>query len=245
MIIYGQHSVQGALKHRPKQITALLLQQNRKDQRIQDVIAVAKKHQIPIRFVSSSELNALASEANHQGIAAEIAESKKHEADLGDFLDQIEGPAFLLILDGVQDPHNLGACLRSADAAGVHAVIAPKDRAVGITPVVQKVASGAVETVPFFQVTNLVRTLELLKSKGIWVIGATEEAERCVFDGDYKTPTALVLGAEGSGVRRLTKEHCDDLVHIPMAGSVASLNVSVATGICLFEVVKQRRNEYP
>ena len=163
------------------------------------------------------------------------------EADLENILMNLQTPAFLLILDGVQDPHNLGACLRSADAAGVHAVIAPKDKSVGLTSTVSKVASGAAETVPFIQVTNLARTLRFLKENNIWIIGADALADKAIFDSDLTAPIALVLGAEGSGMRRLTREHCDLLVNIPMSGSVSSLNVSVAAGIFLFEATRQRR----
>ena len=180
-------------------------------------------------------------DARHQGVVARCrAVTVWQEDDLDQLLDGLSVPPLLLVLDGVQDPHNLGACLRSADAAGVHAVIAPRDRAVGLTPVVRKVASGAAETVPFIQVTNLARTLRTLKDKGLWTVGADAEGDGDVFSADLRGPTVLVMGAEGQGMRRLTREHCDLLVRIPMQGTVESLNVSVATGICLFEAVRQR-----
>jgi len=178
----------------------------------------------------------------HQGVVAEcnVAASSQLALNIAELLSGIDGAPFLLVLDGVQDPHNLGACLRSADAAGVHAVIVPRDRAVGITPVVSKVACGAAEHVPLIQVTNLARALRQLQDEGVWLLGADERAETSLFDADLKGPLALVLGAEGQGLRRLTREQCDVLISVPMAGSVSSLNVSVATGVCLFEAVRQR-----
>jgi 23S rRNA (guanosine2251-2'-O)-methyltransferase len=176
----------------------------------------------------------------HQGVVARV-EVKSLSHSLDEILDRVQGPPLLLLLDGVTDPHNLGACLRSADAAGVHAVILPKDRAAGITPVVHKVACGAVQTVPLFTVTNLARTLRLLKEAGIWLYGAAGDAGQDLYASDLQGPIALVLGSEGGGLRRLTRELCDYLVSIPMAGSVASLNVSVATGVLLFEARRQRR----
>lgn len=167
----------------------------------------------------------------------------KNEDDLFDILDNLKQPPFLLILDCIQDPHNLGACLRSADAAGVHAVVAPKDRAVSLTETVRKVACGAAEHVPFVMVTNLARTLKQLKEQGLWLVGTADDAKQSLFDVDLTGPLALVMGAEGKGLRRLTREYCDFLVHIPMAGSVECLNVSVATGVCLFEAVRQRKKQ--
>jgi 23S rRNA (guanosine2251-2'-O)-methyltransferase len=184
----------------------------------------------------------MAHEANHQGVIAFCQSTESYsEDDLQALLEGLDVPPFLLILDGVQDPHNLGACFRSADAAGVHAIIAPKDKSVGLTAVVSKVASGAAEAVPFVQVTNLARTLEILKEMGIWVYGAAGEAEQTLYQADLRGPIAIVLGSEGEGLRRLTRERCDVLLKIPMHGSVSSLNVSVATGIFLFEALRQRR----
>ncbi len=167
----------------------------------------------------------------------------KSENDLYDILDKLKEPPFLLILDNVQDPHNLGACLRSADGAGVHAVIAPKDRSVSLTPAARSVASGAAERVPFVAVTNLARTIDRLKERNIWAVGTADETDKSLFEADLTGPLVVVMGSEGQGLRRLTREHCDYLVRFPMSGSVESLNVSVATGICLFEAVRQRTVE--
>ena len=186
-------------------------------------------------------LDRLVQNGNHQGVIAYCKSASTYsEGDLKELLADLKEPAFLLILDGVQDPHNLGACFRSADAAGVHAIIAPKDRSVGLTASVSKVASGAAETVPFVQVTNLARTLEMLKEMGIWIYGAAGEAEQSLFKTDLKGSIALVLGSEGEGLRRLTRDTCDVLVKIPMHGSVSSLNVSAAAAVFLFEAVRQR-----
>jgi len=177
----------------------------------------------------------------HTDLAADVA--VKFEDDLFDILNSLQEPPFLLILDGVQDPHNLGACLRSADAAGVHAVIAPKDRAAPLTDTVRKVACGAAEHLPFVTLTNLARTLKRLKQAGLWLVGTADDAEQSLYEVDLKGPLALVMGAEGKGLRRLTRESCDFLVHIPMAGSVECLNVSVAAGVCLFEAARQRKKD--
>jgi 23S rRNA (guanosine2251-2'-O)-methyltransferase len=202
---------------------------------------LAKNKKIRIELLSRQALDKLTQNANHQGAVAFFEKSKQYtEKDLDSILDHLSEPAFLLILDGIQDPHNLGACLRSADAAGVHAVLAPKDKSVGLTPAVCKVASGAAESIPFIQVTNLARTLRELKEKNVWIYGAAAEASQTLYQADLKGSIAIVLGAEGSGLRRLTREHCDVLLNVPMAGSVSSLNVSVATGIFLFEAVRQR-----
>ena len=216
----------------------------RHDRRLQEIVDAAKAQGIVLHRVDRETLDRLAGGANHQGaIAAVAAPAAQDEAGLYALLDGRDHPPFLLVLDGVQDPHNLGACLRSADAAGVDAVIAPRDRAVGLTPVACKVASGAAETVPFFQVTNLARTLETLRDDHrLWIVGTAGEAETLLYDADLRGPLALVMGGEEKGLRRLTREHCDLLVRLPMAGTVASLNVSVATGVCLFEAARQRRS---
>lgn len=240
--IYGIHAVEAALTKSPKNIMQIFLQENRHDKRMQKILSLLKKSNIALHFVSAHELENLIGEKRHQGVVAQIQELKKYtENYLDELLSDLAEPVFLLILDGVQDPHNLGACLRTADAAGVHAVIAPKDRSVGLTPTVYKVASGAAETTPFIQVTNLARTMRKLKDRGIWLMGAAGEARESLFTADLSGSVAIVMGAEGKGMRRLTKEHCDQLLHIPMSGSVSSLNVSVATGIFLFEVVRQRK----
>lgn len=240
--IFGIHAVLALLKKNPKRVTQLLLLDARSDPKIVAIADLAKQHRIPIDWISRHALDQKAKNENHQGV---IAVSQRvlagSESDLETLLINLKKPAFLLILDGVQDPHNLGACLRSADAAGVDAVIAPKDKSVGLTSTVSKVASGAAENVPFIQVTNLARTLRFLKENHIWIIGADADADKAIFDTDLTMPIALVLGAEGSGMRRLTREHCDLLVNIPMRGSVSSLNVSVAAGIFLFEATRQRR----
>lgn len=240
-LIFGLHAVQSALERDQASIEQLWIDRGRRDERMKRIISAAKSAGCPVEFVRRSELDQMAGEARHQGVIARCTVTMpRNEEQLWGLLDALETAAFLLVLDGVQDPHNLGACLRSADAAGVHAVIVPRDRAVGLTPVVRKVASGAAETLPLIQVTNLARTLEALRQRGIWVIGAAGEAEKTLFETDLGGPLALVMGNEGKGMRRLTREHCDHLVKIPMAGNVESLNVSVATGICLFEAVRQR-----
>lgn len=239
--IHGIHAVEAALKATPEKIKQLYVQQSRHDERIDRLVALAKAAKISVQQLSREALDTLLTNTHHQGVAAEITASQVYtESDLFELLDGLSHPPFLLVLDGVQDPHNLGACLRTANAAGVHAVIAPKDRAVSITPVVRKVASGAAEFIPFVQVTNLVRTLKALQQRNIWVYGASEAATTAFYDVDLKGPLALVIGAEGKGLRRLTSEVCDLLINIPTVGYIASLNVSVATGVCLFEAVRQR-----
>lgn len=253
---YGLHAVTALITRGIHEVTDLYVQKDRHDKKIHALIELAKQHaHIQVHIVSRTELDSLTNEGNHQGIVALRKTSSLriyHSEDLISILESLQEKQqipLLLILDGVQDPHNLGASFRSADAFGVHALIVPKDKSVGITPVVSKVASGAVETVPFVQVINLARTLEQLKKAGIWIFGADPESkteskapvESVRLDqADLTGPTAIVLGAEGSGLRRLTREGCDFLIHIPLQGSVDSLNVSVATGICLYEVVRQR-----
>lgn len=241
-IVFGLHAVQALLSTQSDRVQRLVVLKERHDNKMQRLIEIAKEQRISIEYLSRAELDRMAGEENHQGVIAVCQQAKSYsEHDLADILDNLNEPAFLLILDGVQDPHNLGACLRSADAAGVHAVIAPKDKSVGLTPTVAKVASGAAEVVSFIQVTNLARTLEFLKARNIWVYGAAGEAETSLFQAKLSGSVAVVLGAEGAGLRRLTRELCDVLLKIPMQGSVSSLNVSVATGVFLFEVVRQRQ----
>ena len=240
-LIFGVHAVLALLNTQPERVKRLVLLKDRVDQKMQNIIDLADKHHIAIEYAPRHELDRLTNQKNHQGVIAYTELAKTFaESDLESLLDSVSGPLFLLVLDGVQDPHNLGACLRSADAAGVHVVIAPKDKSVGLTPTVAKVASGAAQTVPFVQVTNLARTLRFLKDRNIWIYGAEADADKTLYQTDLKGSIALVLGAEGSGLRRLTREHCDVLVNIPMHGSVSSLNVSVATGVFLFEAVRQR-----
>lgn len=239
-LIYGYHAVHSALQD-PHGITEIYVAAARRDKRLQEILTLAKQHNINIHPVSREKLDQLAQEGNHQGIIARtLTITKPLVTDLCELLDSLSTPPFLLILDGVQDPQNLGACLRSAAAANVHAVIVPKNNAVGITPTVRKVACGAAEIIPFIQVTNLVRTIELLKERGIWIYGLCGEATQSLYKTDLRGPLALVLGAEENGLRRLTMENCDGLLAIPLPGAIPSLNVSVATGITLFEALRQR-----
>ncbi len=238
--VVGIHAVQALLEHQPQSVSAIFFPQGALNQRLAAVCAQAEAKHIAVHYLSAEEMDQRARQQKHQGVIAYIHAEKEKRPDLMDWLGQVKGPVFLLILDTIQDPHNLGACLRTADAAGVHAVIAPKDKSVGLTPVVRKVACGADQTVPFFQVTNLARTLEQLKAAGVWLYGATAEALPSLYEQDFTGHVGLVMGNEGSGMRRLTQETCDMLFHIPMKGRVESLNVSVATAVCLYEVVRQR-----
>jgi len=238
-IIYGFHAVTSRLRQHATGVQEIYLDGTRNDARTQDLVRLAGSHAVRIMAVDSGRLDGLTGHARHQGVAARVlAAPQRHDLDA--VLDELQGLALLLVLDGVKDPHNLGACLRVADAFGVNAVIAPKDRAVGITPVVSKVASGAAECVPYIVVTNLARTLRELKELGIWIIGADQDATRQLYDAKLSGALAWVFGAEGEGMRRLTREHCDELVRIPMAGTVESLNISVASGVCLGETYRQR-----
>jgi len=245
-ILFGQHAVRTALKKDARRIKRLLVQKGRRDDRMQQILELASGVHIRPEVVTRQELEQLSEGGVHQGVVA-VCEAMRaqDEGFLEQLLDDLEEPPFLLVLDGVTDPHNLGACLRTADAAGVQAVIAPKDKSAPLNATVSKVACGAAEAVPYVQVTNLSRTLQSLQQRGIWVTGTAGEAEQLVFDASLTGPMALVMGAEGKGMRRLTREHCDQLVKIPMAGEVSSLNVSVATGVCLFEAVRQRVGAAP
>jgi 23S rRNA (guanosine2251-2'-O)-methyltransferase len=240
--VYGIHAVAALLQRQPNRIESLLLQQGRNDQRIQDIQKHAEQLGINCKVLSRDDLDKQV-DGNHQGVVALTKPAQTlRERDLTELLDSLEHQPLLLILDGVTDPHNLGACLRTADAAGVDAVIAPKDNSAPLNGTVRKVACGAAEVVPYIQVTNLVRTMKDIQQRGIWISGTAGEAEQSVYDAELTGAVALVMGAEGKGMRRLTRENCDFLVKLPMAGSVSSLNVSVATGICLFEAVRQRKN---
>jgi 23S rRNA (guanosine2251-2'-O)-methyltransferase len=228
--IYGVHAVEALLRHHPKRVKQVWLAEGRSEPRVQALVELATQNKVAIGQAERREMDVWV-EGVHQGVVAEVSPS------------QVWGEAMLdelLELDGVTDPHNLGACLRSADAAGALAVIVPKDKSATLTPVVRKVACGAAEVIPLVAVTNLARTLEKLQQRGLWVVGTAGEAEVSIYDQDLTGPTILIMGAEGKGMRRLTREHCDYLVHLPMAGSVSSLNVSVATGVCLFEAQRQR-----
>ncbi|MBV4460610.1 23S rRNA (guanosine(2251)-2'-O)-methyltransferase RlmB [Pseudomonas sp. COR58] len=239
--IYGVHAVEALLRHHPKRVKQIWLAESRNDPRVQPLIELANENRVPVGQAERREMDAWV-EGVHQGVVAEVSPSQVWgEAMLDELLDRTEGAPLLLVLDGVTDPHNLGACLRSADAAGALAVIVPKDKSATLTPVVRKVACGAAEVIPLVAVTNLARTLEKLQQRGLWIVGTAGEAETSLYDQDLTGPTILIMGAEGKGMRRLTREHCDYLVNLPMAGSVSSLNVSVATGVCLFEAQRQRR----
>jgi 23S rRNA (guanosine2251-2'-O)-methyltransferase len=238
--VFGLHAVTALLDKQPERVVHLYFQKERHDQKIQQLLELAQDAGFITELVSRQELDKLTGNAVHQGVAVLCNKSKAYsEADLAVLLEKHSQP-FLLILDGVQDPHNLGACLRSADAAGVHAVIVPKDKSASLTPAVSKVACGAAETIPFIQVTNLARTMRYLKEQGVWLYGAAGEAKQSIYQTNFAGGLAMVLGAEGEGLRRLTREHCDILLNIPLQGTVSSLNVSVATGIFLFEAVRQR-----
>lgn len=240
-VIYGLHAVRALLKNPIRTINALWIQAGESEQRLAEVIQQASLRQVPIHIVPQHKLTQQFGAVVHQGIVAQVAPLRPlQEADLTALISDLTTPPFLLVLDGITDPHNLGACLRTADAAGVHAVILPKDKSVGLNATVSKVACGAMESVPVITVTNLSRTLSLLQNLGIWIYGAAGEATLSIWQIDFKGPVALVLGSEGTGLRRLTRAHCDGLFALPMMGQVESLNVSVATGISLFEVVRQR-----
>ncbi|MEX0729237.1 MAG: 23S rRNA (guanosine(2251)-2'-O)-methyltransferase RlmB [Aquisalimonadaceae bacterium] len=239
--IHGQHAVRAALKYDPGKVLEVWVEKSRRDARMTRLREELQGLGVKIHSVDKRDLDRRTDDAAHQGVLIRYrGETPRSEEDLESLLAGLDAAPFLLVLDQVQDPHNLGACLRTADAAGVHAVIAPRDRAAGLTATVHKVASGATRTVPFFQVTNLARTLDVLKRQGIWLVGAAGEAEQSVYTLDLTGPLAIVMGAEGDGLRRLTREACDYLAHLPMAGGVESLNVSVATGVMLFEAVRQR-----
>ncbi len=238
--IYGVHAVEALLRHHPKRVKQVWLAEGRSEPRVQALVELANENRVAIGQAERREMDAWV-EGVHQGVVADVSPSQVWgEAMLDELLDRTEGAPLLLVLDGVTDPHNLGACLRSADAAGALAVIVPKDKSATLTPVVRKVACGAAEVIPLVAVTNLARTLEKLQQRGLWVVGTAGEAEISIYDQDLTGPTILIMGAEGKGMRRLTREHCDYLVKLPMAGSVSSLNVSVATGVCLFEALRQR-----
>ncbi|MGR9071896.1 MAG: 23S rRNA (guanosine(2251)-2'-O)-methyltransferase RlmB [Gammaproteobacteria bacterium] len=239
--IFGLHAVQAALEYSPGKIKLAWLDKNRQDRRLNALSNEMNDAGVTIEKVDRRLLDRLTEGKNHQGVVVEMEMPReKDENDLKQSLGKIQGNPFFLVLDHVQDPHNLGACLRTADAAGVHGVVVTKDQAAGIGPTVCKVASGAAETVPVYQVTNLNRTLRWLKEQGVWVIGAAGDAPKTVYQTDLTGPLALVVGAEGAGMRRLVKEQCDLLVKIPMSGVVESLNLSVAAGVLLYEALRQR-----
>ena len=241
-IAFGIHAVDSLLRRAPQRILALFVQTDRNDKRIQSLLTLAKNQGVSVTRVPKSYLDTKVAE-RHQGVVAVIepasSEGNLSERDLVAYVSGVERP-LVLVLDGVTDPHNLGACLRSADAAGVHVVVVPKDNSAELNATARKVASGAAEAIPLVRVTNLARTLNALKEAGLWVVGTTGEADTVLYDQDLTLPVVIVMGAEGPGMRRLTTDACDFLVKLPMAGDVSSLNVSVATGVCLFEAVRQR-----
>ncbi len=238
-VLFGFHAVGVRLKTAPQSIIEIYYESTRRDARMRQFLERANEAGARLIEADHQRLAKLCGSLGHQGVAARV-EPVAQVHSLDDLLDAVEGPPLLLVLDGITDPHNLGACLRVADGAGAHAVIAPKDHAAGINATVAKVASGAAETMPYFMVTNLARTLGELKERSIWVTGTSDDAPKTLYQMDWKGPTAIVLGAEGAGMRQLTRKTCDELVSIPMQGAVESLNVSVASGVCLYEALRQR-----
>lgn len=238
-LIFGFHAVTSRIRHEASSVEEVYVDAERHDRRMHDLIAAAKSANVRIIQADDARLSSMVGTRRHQGVVAR-AGALSLARNLDELLDAVDGPPLLLVLDGITDPHNLGACLRVADGAGAHAVIAPKDRAVGLNATAAKVASGAAETVPYITVTNLARTLRELKERDIWLIGTTDDAPKTIFEADFSGPVALVMGSEGEGMRRLTRETCDMLVSVPMMGAVESLNVSVASGICLYEARRQR-----
>jgi 23S rRNA (guanosine2251-2'-O)-methyltransferase len=239
--LFGLHVIESLLQHHPQQIIELWTDPQRRDQRVQEVLTLARAQGLKVQHAERATLDKMAEGGTHQGIVARCKNTHFYTEDhLPELLRHLHEPPLLLVLDSVQDPHNLGACLRTAEAAGVHVVLVPKDRAASLSATVRKVASGAAERVPLIQVTNLARTLRHLQEQGIWVVGTDSEAKHSLFESDLRLPLALVLGAEGSGLRRLTRETCDSLIKIPMRGAIESLNVAAAAAVCLFEAVRQR-----
>ena len=241
-VLFGFHAVGVRLKTAPASVIEVYFESTRRDARMRQFLERAREAGVRLIEADALRIAKLAGSHGHQGVAARV-QPLEQARSLDDLLEQLEPtgePPLLLVLDGITDPHNLGACLRVADGAGAHAVIAPKDHAAGINATVAKVASGAAETMPYFMVTNLARTLGELKERNIWVIGTSDDAPRTLYQADLKAPVALVLGAEGQGMRQLTRKTCDELVSIPMHGAVESLNVSVASGVCLYEALRQR-----
>lgn len=241
-VLFGFHAVGVRLKTAPASVIEVYFESTRRDARMRQFLERAREAGVRLIEADALRIAKLAGSHGHQGVAARVQPIEQARS-LDDLLEQLEPtgePPLLLVLDGITDPHNLGACLRVADGAGAHAVIAPKDHAAGINATVAKVASGAAETMPYFMVTNLARTLGELKERNIWIIGTSDDAPRTLYQADLKAPVALVLGAEGQGMRQLTRKTCDELVSIPMRGAVESLNVSVASGVCLYEALRQR-----
>ncbi|TLU66657.1 23S rRNA (guanosine(2251)-2'-O)-methyltransferase RlmB [Thalassotalea litorea] len=242
-IVLGIHAVNALIKRAPERFIEIWFLKGREDERLLPIINLARKYGVSVQFVHRKALDDKSEGEQHQGVIARVKPGKVFtEQDLDDIIEAAKKKGknpFLLVLDGVTDPHNLGACLRNADAAGVDAIVVPKDNAARITSTVRKVAVGAAETVPLVQVTNLARSMKAMQELGVWLVGTAGEAQQSIYECKLTGPIALVMGAEGKGMRRLTRETCDELIKLPMAGSVSSLNVSVACGICLFEIVRQ------
>ncbi|MCU7554479.1 23S rRNA (guanosine(2251)-2'-O)-methyltransferase RlmB [Alteromonas sp. ASW11-19] len=238
--LYGLHAMQSVLENEPERVIEVFVLKGRTDDRLTNIVNQARRFGVSVQFCQRKVLDDKVRGEQHQGVVARAKPARVLDENDLDKVLQAHSQPLILALDGVTDPHNLGACLRTADAAGVHAVIVPKDKSASLTATVRKVACGAAEVIPLIQVTNLSRTLKHLQQEGLWVIGTAGEAEQLVFNAKLSGPTVLVMGAEGKGMRRLTRETCDELVKLPMAGAVSSLNVSVATGVCLYEIVRQR-----
>jgi 23S rRNA (guanosine2251-2'-O)-methyltransferase len=238
-LLFGFHAVTARLRHEASSVEEIYVDAERADRRMQDLLRSAKDAGVRVIEVNDQRLAGMTGTRRHQGVVAKAAPLSLAR-NLDELLDALEGPPLILVLDGITDPHNLGACLRVADGAGAHAVIAPRDRAVGLNATAMKVASGAADTVPYITVTNLARALRDLKERDVWLVGTTDDAEKSLYDADFKGGTALVMGSEGEGMRRLTRETCDLLVAVPMFGAGESLNVSVASGVCLYEARRQR-----
>ena len=239
--IYGLHTVRLLLQRSPERVLALSLLKGRKDERLTEILTLANKFGVAADTVDRKSLDRMTDNAVHQGVVATVRPTRPlTENDLEEILVQATPSPFILILDGIQDPHNLGACLRTADGCGVHAVMAPRSRASGLTPAARKVASGAAESVPFVQVNNLARALRQLKENGITLVGLAEDTDRSLFDTDLSGPLGLVIGAEGRGLSRVVRDVCETLVHLPMEGVVENLNASVTAAVCMYEAVRQR-----
>ncbi len=236
-IIYGIHAVESAIRNQPENVLQVFVQQGRNDNRIKNILSIAKNSGVSVQSISNDKLKEKCPKARHQGVVAEIRFNKSSNISLEDILEKES--LLLLVLDEVQDPHNIGACLRTADAAGVDAVIVSKNRSPALTPVMRNVASGAAETVPYIMVSNLARALEKIKQSNVWVMGTSGDANQTIYETRASQRLALVMGSEGKGMRRLTREACDELISIPMLGSVESLNISVATAVCLYEIRRQ------
>jgi 23S rRNA (guanosine2251-2'-O)-methyltransferase len=236
-IIYGIHAVEAALRNQPENVLQVFVQQGRNDNRIKTILSIAKNSGVSLQSIANDKLKEKCPKARHQGVVAEIRRSHSGQVSLEDILEKES--VLLLVLDEVQDPHNIGACLRTADAIGVDAVIVSKNRSPALTPVMRNVASGAAETVPYIMVSNLARALDKIKQSNVWVVGTSGDGDKTIYSTNASQRLALVMGSEGKGMRRLTREACDELVSIPMQGSVESLNISVATAVCLYEIRRQ------